>query len=80
MNYWPMAIAVPEGYTNPELRYTYDSCSSIEECKKVFLCWQNDYKYRLVVTWIEEDSPKKTISNHVVHVDSFGNEINKDKF
>ena len=50
--YWPMAIC-DDGYT----AHTYDSCLTLDECKKVFKCWEEGYNYRLRELWVEVADP-----------------------
>ena len=69
--YWPMAVALDKG--QPIALHTYDSCMSLQETNKVFKCWQDDYNYQLLTTWIDviEDG-KRDIINHRVHVNAIG--------
>lgn len=68
IEYRPEAIALDNG--KPVHLFTYDGCFSIEDCKKVFKCWQDDYSYSLLVTWIE--TSENTIIEHCVHVNVIG--------
>lgn len=69
-SYWPMAIALDK--EKPFMLFTYDSCPSIEDAKKVMKRWQNDYNYVLLSTWIHTDDSSEVIE-HRCHIDSLGN-------
>ena len=46
--YSPMAKD-SEGYDH----WTYDSYLSLDECKKVFKCWEDGYGWKLPCMWVE---------------------------
>ena len=69
--YWPMAVVLDKG--EPLQLFTYDSCLSIKDCKKVFLVWQDSYGYTLLSTWIEvSEDGEKDIINLECHINSIG--------
>ena len=70
--YWPMAVAL-DNYGKPAQLFTYDSCNSVLGASKVFKCWQNDYDYQLLTTWIDvTEDGERDIINHRCHVNNLG--------
>ena len=71
--YWPNAIVCNE-YEKPFSLHTTDSCLDLQECAKIFKCWQDDYQYKLLSTWIDvvDDDGSRNIINHRCHVNILG--------
>lgn len=71
--YWPMAVALdPKG--NPESLFTCNSCLDIDKARQQMKLWQDHYKYKLLVTWINrvDEDGNRTILDHRCHVNAIG--------
>lgn len=60
---WPMAIVKDNKDAEPRIQHTYDDVMSEEKAEDVFRCWNEDYNYILLATWIEQftDSGERNI-------------------
>lgn len=61
---WPMAIVKDNEDAEPRIQHTYDGVMSKEKVEDVFRCWNEDYHYILLATWIEQytDRGERTVS------------------
>lgn len=54
--YWPNAIAKSDNdYEDGTRLFTYGSVKSLDQCEKQFDIWKNEYKYKLLCAWVEDD-------------------------
>lgn len=82
MLYDPTAIALVNG--KPEYLFTSSMCNSIEDAKKCFYSWQDQYNFTILSWWIK-DEHQNVIEEDICFnnagqlVDLDGNRISIDK-
>lgn len=70
---WPMAIVKDNENAAPRIQDTYDGVMSKEKAEDVFRCWNEDYHYILLATWIEQftDSGERNIKYMKTYPDTW---------